>query len=79
LAISAAAVAWRRHKFGIKSFAYRLWSAAEIKQLGTMPDAQVALRIGRSAGTVKGKRLKLGITAHTLVKHEGRKIATSLG
>jgi hypothetical protein len=44
-----------------------------------MPDAQVALRIGRSAGTVKGKRLKLGITAHTLVKHEGRKIATSLG
>jgi hypothetical protein len=37
------------------------WEPEEVKLLGTAPDAEIARRIGRSAGAVKIHRRLLGI------------------
>jgi hypothetical protein len=37
------------------------WTAAELALLGTLPDAEVAERIGRTVGAVPCKRTTLGI------------------
>src|SRR5262249_14847896 len=43
--------------------AYRedYWSADEVRLLGTLPDAEVARRMGRSVNGVRLKRQRLGI------------------
>jgi hypothetical protein len=38
-----------------------LWTPAEDAMLGTMPDGQLAARIGRTAGSVAARRHKLRI------------------
>ena len=37
------------------------WKPAEVKLLGTLPDAEVAAETGRTADAVRSKRSKLGI------------------
>ena len=40
------------------------WTDAEIVQLGTAPDAQLAAQLGRSAAAVRNARMARGIAAH---------------
>ncbi len=51
-----------------------LWTAEELALLGTMPDEQVAARVGRGAEGVRQMRTKVGIaTAHDRrKKREGK-------
>lgn len=41
------------------------WTAAEVKFLGTMPDAEVAKKTGRTIHAVRAKRRKVGLLART--------------
>jgi hypothetical protein len=59
------AVTQRRRRLGIPSWYYtRRWNEREIGWLGTMPDAEVARRMGCHCSTVQNRRLKLKIPAH---------------
>jgi hypothetical protein len=47
-----------------KRWPERPWMPSEVKLLGTMPDAAVAARVGRSRATVRRERVELGIPAY---------------
>jgi hypothetical protein len=50
-----------RSKLGIPNPSSPGWTAEELDLLGTMPDAEVAARIGQTEGAVTLKRCRLGI------------------
>jgi hypothetical protein len=54
-----------RHTLG-KRWPDRPWTPGEVKLLGTMPDAAVAVRVGRSRSTVRRERVRRRIPAHGL-------------
>jgi hypothetical protein len=60
---SRQSVRHRRTKYGIPIFAARLrpWHPEELRLLGKFTDAEVAARTGHPAGSVKAKRLHLGL------------------
>jgi hypothetical protein len=58
------AVRSQREKLGLRDPSKRKpWTAAEVKLLGTAFDVVIARRLGRSEGSVKTHRQKLGIPA----------------
>jgi hypothetical protein len=59
----------KREELGLPNPAGKRWSAEGIALLGTLPDREVARRLGRSLQSVTQKRIKLGITN----RFDGRK------
>jgi hypothetical protein len=55
------AVRVKRCKLGIPNPSGPGWTAEELDLLGSAPDAEVAARIGRTAGAVTLKRYRLDI------------------
>jgi hypothetical protein len=51
----------KREELGIPNAAGNRWRDDEIALLGTLPDREVARRLGRSLQSVTRKRIKLGI------------------
>jgi hypothetical protein len=48
------------------------WTAEQLALLGTAPDAEVAARIGRTAGAVRQMRTGQGIPAFAARKHKSQ-------
>jgi hypothetical protein len=51
----------RREELGIPNPAGNRWRGDEVALLGTLPDREVALGLGRSVQSVTQKRIKRGI------------------
>lgn len=57
----------------------KLWTPEEKALLGTMPDSQVAQRVGRAAANVGIYRRKQGITSFTAARSAGARTGTRNG
>ena len=69
--ISKASVVAKRGALGIAPLdasrgkeQQQTWTDAEVLQLGTAPDAQLAVQLGRSAAAVRNARMARGIAPH---------------
>jgi hypothetical protein len=51
----------KRQELGVPNAAGNRWRPDEVAPLGTLPDAEVAWRLGRSLHSVTQKSIKLGI------------------